>query len=220
MPSYTIRYPHPVSRVTWHPVDEGVRINIFAAAEEMSPPKSPDLKAVDGDLVDMELAECPRTPSAISLVVHHSALDLYGKSSPVSRTAEMILPECSPPSPCENTSTNSITILTPSHTGTTVFESRRVQPRRVQSAVEEGDSRQTCGGLRMDRLETLQDVLAEERKHRPTFEERLKTPIVSIPRNVLTHTAIASFDLAFPGFQAETICPQSDRKFDVSWELE
>lgn len=72
----------------------------------------------------------------------------------------------------------------------------------------------------MDRLETLQGVLAEERKHRPTFEERQKTPIASIPRNVLTNTAIASFDLAFPEFQAEAIGPQSDRKFDVSWELD
>ena len=105
MPSYTIRYPHPVSRVTWHQVDEGIRINIFAAAEEMSPPKSPDLNALEDDLEDMELDQCPRTPSAISLVVHHSGLDLYGQSSPVSKTAELILPECSPPSPCSTTST-------------------------------------------------------------------------------------------------------------------
>lgn len=218
MPSYTIRYPHPVSRVTWHQVDEGIRINILAAAEEMSPPKSPDLKAVGDDVADMEL-ECPRTPSAISLVVHHSGLDLYGQAPQVSRTAEMVLPECSPPSPCENTSTTSMAMLTPSHTSTAVFELRRA-PHCVHTASEEGGTGQECECLRIDRLETLQDVLAEERRHRPTFEERVKTPIVSTPRNVLTNTVIASFEMAFPEFQEETTCPKSERKFDVTWELD
>ncbi|KAM7202722.1 hypothetical protein V8F33_002648 [Rhypophila sp. PSN 637] len=217
MPSYTIRYPHPVSKVTWYPVDQGIRINIFATADEISPPKSPELSAQEQGRPDVELDHCHRPPSAISLEVHQSGLDWYRRSSPA-ETAELVLPESIPPSPVETTETNSVTILTPSHTSGTMFESKEIRSDRDHEG-EGNMTRKDSACLSINKLATLQDVLAEERKHRPTLEERVKMPIVPVPRTVQTGRVIASFDLAFPELHATDLGSRNaDRKFDVSWE--
>ncbi|KAM7200211.1 hypothetical protein V8F20_005429 [Naviculisporaceae sp. PSN 640] len=232
MPSYTIRYPHPVSKVTWHPVDDGIRITIFAATDEISPPKSPDLSAQETD--DGESYECPCTPSAISLVVHSSGLDLFGqqKTSQVTKTAELVLPgpqvESTPAENTETSTSNSITILTPSSYATGPMytgnrDSRVLEPTcSCTHAAEEHRADEGCECLNMDKLSTLQEVLAEERKSRPTLEERIRMPIVSIPRTVRTGTAIASFDLAFPELQGpqkrKLVNGNTEGKLEVSWE--
>lgn len=245
MPSYTIRYLHPVSKVTWHPVDDGIRITISAvAADEISPPKSPDLSArgqenetppptdQDSDYSDSDYSKewRPRTPSAISLVVHPSGLGLdryrnthrhrerRAASSPVTKTAELVLPDPQlqflASLSGENTETDSVTVLTPSSytartttIGGTMYASARgpIQPNGNGVHTESGrgnrneqEEKEGCECLSRDKLSTLQDVLAEERKNRPTLEERVKMPLVSVPRTVRTGKAIARFNLAFP----------------------
>ncbi|KAK3329891.1 hypothetical protein B0H66DRAFT_40547 [Apodospora peruviana] len=211
--SYTIRYPHPVNKITWYTVEQDIRITILSTAiiDGMSPPGSPAASSISsgGSEELNETAVAERSSAIFSTATSQStSLEVAG---------DMVVERLSRQTNATS-STASVTVLTPSHT-TAASEAAAAARRRIEQGCVHG-SEAECECLRIDRLETLQEVLTEKERHRKlTFEEMRRTPVVPPRQSVVANKAISNFSLAFPGFDGRRIdVPVQHQLIEVAWD--